>query len=582
MFLATTSTREFWNPSGKLIYLGEWCLLYSEKKQKKSFDSDIIPFYWDSGSKTEVAIRYCQLILEKLYTELTRVLNSYHGVDYEIKYYKLLLGTWPFHFIHQLYDKYIHLKTAIALYPDLHTWSLDKDQHYIPVDPIDYFKVLLTGNDDRYQLQIYSDLLILMEIQYSNKKLLNPLLQKSRYQRTIKKYSKSNIYRIISGRISKLHTFCLSDVPLTFFQMISLFIRMRGNILVDNFNYDIDISCKPDLQYRKEIKLEMNGDHFESLLSSIILKHLPIIYLEGYKELHAQVFQKEDRNPSSFLTSQIAGNVCRSIYVAEKYKIMNIYSLQHGGGYGVDKLNPSEMYERDVSDLFFTSGWVDDEKTKPLSIPIFKNKSYNIKQRKDILFCINDLPRYVFRFHYVPMGAAAMNNYLADSIRFLSALNNKSRIIIRIYPDDNRFGNCTKERVDYEHPGLRYDSSRRSFLTALKYSRLFVSNYFNTASLEALANNIPTVVFLDKEIFAFSDHAMPFISMLYSVGILHETPASAAAFIDKNYADIMSWWESASVQKARISFVNKYASCVDNWQQEWHGVIERNIVAKKI
>ncbi len=577
MFLATTSTREFWDPSGKLIYLGEWCWLYSEIQQNRSFDSDIIPFYWDSASKTEDALRYCQLILDKLYTELTKVLNSYHGVDYEIKYYKLLLGTWPFHFIHQLYDKYIHLKAAKTIYPDMHTWSLDIEQHYIPVDALDYFNVLLTGIDDRYQLQIYSDLVTLMDIQYSFKKLQNPLLQKCRYQKKVKKYSKNNIYRIVTGRLSKINTLCLSDVPLTTFQIASLFIRLRGNVYIDNFNYDIDINIKPNIQYRSEIKLKMNGDHFEVLLSAIIMRHLPIVYLEGYKEFRAQVLSKADKNYGSLLTAQIAGNVCRSIYIAEKHKILNIYSLQHGGGYGVDKVNPSEIYERGVSDFFFTSGWIDDEKTKPLSNPIFKNNYYNYKKRKDILFCINDLPRYVYRLHYIPMGSTYINKYLKDSLEFLSCLKIKNNIIIRIYPDENNYGNYTKERVDRIFSGLKYDTAKRPFLNALKYSRLFVSNYFNTTFLEALSNNIPTVVFLNNEIFSFSDHAMPFIIELYSVGILHQTPKSAAAFIDTIYNDIMSWWDSLPVQQARMSFVKKYASCNDDWKSEWCELIRKNI-----
>ncbi|MHB8108772.1 MAG: LIC12162 family transferase [Syntrophorhabdaceae bacterium] len=569
VFLATTAVDEFWDKSRRLVFLGEWCKLYNKGQLWGNISSETVPFQWDSTEKTEKGILYCQGVLGRFYRKVTRVLNEYHGIDKDERFYKLLLGTWPFHFIHQLYDKYSHLKKVREIYPEVDTWCLHPDQHYIPIDYEDYCNVSLNYGDDRYQLQIYSDMIEAMGLLSSRRMLSTPLVQKKIYKNKGNKLSISNMCRAITSRLSRDDSVCISAVPLTVREFFSLWARLRSSMYVDNFDMDLEVNMNIDIKYRSESHRGLDADEFEMILSSVAIKHIPLLLLEGMKDITGQVLSKVRKLPTAVLTAQLGNNTARNVYLANKYREIRIYGLQHGGGYGIDKLNSQELYERDVSDLFFVAGWGNGEKTKSLSNIKFIPRNFSNHKAKDILFCLNDLPRFVYRLHFVPMASMYNREYLPDAISFAKKLNNKKELIIRLYPDPARYGNCTDERIKDELPEIRFDDGKRSFHNALSASRLYVSNYFNTSFLEALAANVPSIVFLNKNIFSFSDEARPYIENLYEVEMLQTSPASAANFVDRIYGDVDSWWQSRSVREARRFFIERYIYCAKNWAEEW-------------
>ena len=66
-------------------------------------------------------------------------------------------------------------------------------------------------------------------------------------------------------------------------------------------------------------------------------------------------------------------------------KITQFCSAQHGSAFGMDKWHDGEKLERSISDIFYTYGWKEDNKTKPLPMP-YLIKNYNKNQlKKDIL-----------------------------------------------------------------------------------------------------------------------------------------------------------------------------------------------------
>lgn len=127
---------------------------------------------------------------------------------------------------------------------------------------------------------------------------------------------------------------------------------MRSSMYIDGFDLDLDVNMNIDRKYRNEINLGLDFDDFDIVLSSIIIKHIPLLLLEGLKQITAQVFSRMHKSPVSLLTMQLGNNTARNVYLANKCGEMKIYGIQHGGGYGIDSLNQHELYERDVSDIF--------------------------------------------------------------------------------------------------------------------------------------------------------------------------------------------------------------------------------------
>ena len=98
---------------------------------------------------------------------------------------------------------------------------------------------------------------------------------------------------------------------------------------------------------------------------------------------------------------------------------------------------------------------------------------------------------------------------------------------------------------------------------------LHVSNFPATAWLETLAANIPTVCLFDPQVTVFRNASLGRIEALERVGILHQSPESAAYWIRKVYDCPEIWWETDEVQEARSAFVSRYARLENCWEERW-------------
>ena len=87
--------------------------------------------------------------------------------------------------------------------------------------------------------------------------------------------------------------------------------------------------------------------------------------------------------------------------------------------------------------------------------------------------------------------------------------------------------------------------------------------------------NVPTVCFIPNGIHRFRTSASSFAARLRSVGILHESGAEAAKFVNQLNGDPSAWWNSADVQEAREAFVARYANFSDDWLRAWTDEFER-------
>ena len=66
----------------------------------------------------------------------------------------------------------------------------------------------------------------------------------------------------------------------------------------------------------------------------------------------------------------------------------------------------------------------------------------------------------------------------------------------------------------------------------------------------------------------------PYFDALKRVNILHDDPASAAKFINKNWDNIEEWWNKKETQEALVQFKNNYAMSSKNWKIGWIEAIQ--------
>jgi putative transferase (TIGR04331 family) len=248
--------------------------------------------------------------------------------------------------------------------------------------------------------------------------------------------------------------------------------------------------------------------------------------------------------------------------------------VQHGSGYGQSRcLSDVELVEYSQH-AFATWGWRKHSACRGNFIPLPHPqlaRAHDLWQGQDgssLLLVGTEMPLFGYRLdaHPTPLQ---MLEYRKDKARFLAALDRQlhSSILYRPYfplPGSLRDADWLMERF----PHIRLASG--PLAAHLASCRLLVLDHNGTTLLEAMAANIPTILFWRRDFWPLTAEAESLVEILAEAGIWHETPAQAAARVAEIWADPFSWWMRDSVQEARLAYSRAQAHTVpDNPASYW-------------
>ena len=138
--LITTPIENTWpNNNEPVLFLGEWCKLHPKKHIWIDRDSQVAPYHWDDRSKLYKDYLTLIELYEKILIELTEKLNSIHGVDYSIRYWRIIVGPWLMAFIPVVFDRWSSLEKATSSYNISKTFVVDYGElESIPQDQLNF------------------------------------------------------------------------------------------------------------------------------------------------------------------------------------------------------------------------------------------------------------------------------------------------------------------------------------------------------------------------------------------------------------------------------------------------------------
>ena len=99
--------------------------------------------------------------------------------------------------------------------------------------------------------------------------------------------------------------------------------------------------------------------------------------------------------------------------------------------------------------------------------------------------------------------------------------------------------------------------------------RLLVLDHPGTTLNIAMAANIPTVLFWNRKHWPQCRQIDHLFEEFRAKEMLFDDPVCAARFIEKNWDDIASWWNSNAVQNLRNEWAYKYARTSNIWWLHW-------------
>lgn len=596
MFLATTALTEFWDLSDQLLFLGPWCTPYDQRHQWAHLASQVLPNPWDDREKLHQAGRYCQRVFEHLLGELSGYLNRVHGVNFGERYWRVLLGPWLLHFVDVYHDRFVCLREAFTGFPGITTWLLRKSDYRTPVDLTD--SSVLYYDNDLYNLQLYSQILRGMGYSFPEKGTdaghplaqrqnggKKPVWQGSRALRGL--WQKVEAW-VFGNRLFGDEVLC-HPANLGRWNGLRLVTTpgFRGRCFFEEFSEEPLPPADLGSEARRGLgQLGTLPDTFTRILGENLSVNFPRRYLEGYRASRQRVLERFQgkRFPRVFLT--LAG-----LYFDELAKFLaaelterkgRIISLQHGGGYGIALMTGAEALERTISDRFYCWGWAGQENDlRLLNLPAPKlsvrPRPPGISGRRHpILLVGTSHPRYLYRFQSSPMGTQ-WEAYIQATGEFLQELGPSWRTEVLYRGYVREYGWRFPLKLAERFPDLTTDPHARSFRFQLQRCRMAVFDHPDTPFLEAMAANVPTILFFDPRLWEQREAARPYFDALRAAGIVHDFPQSAAKQVKAVYPQVDDWWFSHEVQHSRERFASHFALTNRDWPRLWVKMLHREL-----
>ena len=567
--LVTTALEESWCVDSPIIFLGEWCKLYSNKAIWQDLKTTTCNYHWDDRNKLFQDFGYLNELYENLLDDLKEKLNEIHNVNFPTESWRILIGPWLNYFVQVLFDRWSMIQYAIKTNPELKTINLNFDSNVFTPNDMSHFQSLIIN--DEWNHFIYA--LILKE--YDNieiiKKNSNHILSKdSDFKQSIN-FKIKRVLKLVNNKLASLFNgnkaAFFTNTYLNLKDLIKLSLKFKQLPLIDVFHKTL--FKKIDKRQRSwKLKSKVKTP-FEAFVIKMIPDQIPILYLEGFKEL----IKKSNtigwpRNPKIIFTS----NSFNSDEIFKMYSSIHVKNSvpliigQHGGHYGIGKFCSSELHETKIAKKYLTWGWTNSLESKIKSLGNLKNlKPFSrISYKKTSLLLISSVyPRYSYRLYSVPISSQWIY-YFENQVNFVEKLCKpiSDKLIVRL--DKNDFGWSPLQRWKDKFQSLTCNHAQGSLKNCLKTCKIAVSSYNSTTYLETINLGIPTVIFWDPQYFEIRESAIPYFNDLKSVGIFHESPQSAANHINKVWNDVESWWNSEEVKKIVNSFQDNFSKVSNN------------------
>lgn len=573
IFLATTALEDFWDITKKIVFLGDWCRRYSsDRNMWESLNGEVLEDVWKDKQRFIDAYGYLKDVYERTLQQMAELLDEVHGEKHSVRYWRIIIGPWLFHYIDVLYDRYLCIQQAISKYQYFDTIILSEDSFITPRSTLEYILLIL---DDPYNLQIYSKILLaqgynVKQKPYVIKRKANPISKNIKIKNFFKK-----IFSYCSLLLAKKRgSIYLVEPYFSKSSIIKFFLKTKGKVTPLLFANEHIPEVRPNSCMRNFFqKLSLNNNKFENLLVKLIPYDIPYTFLEQYKMLRKESLKYPSK--PKVIVSWV------SWYFNEPFKIWAgtlaesgclLYGAQHGGNYGIDQYMQAFEHEVAITDKYFTWGWNDgefNERLVPMTISINTGKKRIKKNKRNskILFAGTATPRYLYRMQFPTCNQ--MEKYCNDQMTFLKCLSSSYRKFISYRGFIKDYGLDIEKRIHDVFPDLIMEGWDIPFQKSLAECRLFVCDHLSTIHAEALSQNIPTILFWDPDSCIHKREALLYLEKLKKVGILHYSPESAANMVCDVYDNVDDWWNDHERQSARIDFCDRYARNTNNAVNEW-------------
>lgn len=578
VFLATTALEEFWDTTRPIVFLGEWCLLYSRRSFWKPLNGQLLESPFDNSETAHAACRYVNEIYERILPLLGDALNAIHGTHYGQRYWRIVIGPWLQLYLPVIFDRYSHLKRALELYPDCTTIVMPESAFVVPSDTLDFACFI---KEDSFNLQIYTRILACLGKNFPRKEV--KIEQSLLYGKLAGRSWKHKV----AGSLEKIYAGIGTRAFKSIFLRSSYFAKpVEARLLLKNVGKVLPIlghstmqilSCY-DSNVRKELANIWVGDgEFEYCFSAMLSADVPKCFVGGFGYVNGEAKNTYPQSPKAIFSANAwyYEEAFKQWAAASAEKGTLLIGTPHGGNYGGLADMPSENHETAIVDRYYSWGWERADCTAEV-IPFPATKLAGRKKigarnlKAGILWAATSSSRYLLQFPALP---EFFHEYLYWQCRFAKSLLKQIMPSVRFRPHREDGGWDIVQRLNECVPGLTIETWAVPFQKSMDNCRLYVCDHCSTTFAEALAANKPTILFWNPKTNALRPEAQPYYDLLRKSGILFDTPESAGEAVNQIYDDVEFWWNDPERQNAVNTFCERFArnspDAIELWAAEF-------------
>ena len=581
MLILTSIGSEKYRKNNGSYFLSRSCFknwLNFSEEEKSYLNTRIPPYHWDNDKKFLTDYLFIKERYEESIKLVSENLNTLHGTNKDSRYWEIIIGPWYRTFISLIYERYQQILSLKSLNINSYLSVKQSDNHLVPFDTRDFY---VKNYQDYWNQNILEEIIhFIFPDLTKNLFTYESDNKKTKKTKKFNKFKKNfkNLLIDFNSYLCKNNNTSYNFTSLSKIEILKL--SLYSNVFPNFFDIPSEANNKliKNNDIRDKFKLTFNSEDqlFNEILSYLIIKYFPLIFLEGFQDAKRKSLRKYPNYPKNILTLEgyLYADIFK-IWAAENVTLGCKYFIsQHGGNFGISMVNDTEEFQIKVSDHFYSWGWSIDNKIKVLpssKLERSKNKKYD--KKGSILLQINEWPRYSYRLSSVPHGPQQLD-YFEEVYDFVDKTDLYLKEKIKIKFLDFKYGFNIKNKFEKLNKNIFLDKNI-SYLKALSQSRLSIVTTNSTCLLESLTFNIPTIIVFNK-FFKVRKSSESILERLIEAKILFNSFHKVRLYLEKNILDIDKHWKSKKIQALRKDFLDIYGYTRSDWYKYWSKEINKN------
>ncbi|HEY9070153.1 MAG TPA: LIC12162 family protein [Candidatus Ozemobacteraceae bacterium] len=580
MELVLTGYQPLWPADeSNAVFLGPWCFADNSRRpfgQQTEFR--LIPP--PSGNKCDLVrdVEKIDHITDRVLPVLAERLNAWYGTRFSERFWKISTIAWLSFWIGLLYERFARLSNAADVLGS-GGYVVTIPRHALTSPPEDYNQAANTSHLHEFNLDVFA--MICRVHAFPGMELRERELPADGAWREKVAGLSGSCQPISPGIVRQVEAF-LDRLWKNVIRPEVHWGKVYGVTLGDRLFFDWRLWRRtgrrcPRLEpivpqtgemdaFRRE-PLSFGGETpFEKIVEKLLPKIVPAAVLREIPPL-----EREER-----VRLWVGNDIWQQ---REAFKIARVVegggawvSVQHGAGYGQGMPFPNGKVEYEASGNFISWGWTHEHfypcRVIPLPSPMLSKLPERKLSDSSILLVGIGYPVYRYRPIY-SLKPEEILPYLKDRETFILNIDTHLKLHVRFKPYFRDYGEDSVGALRGVLDSTQILDPRSSVGSCLATARVVVVDHLGTTLSESMAANVPTIAFWRPEHFAVCDEAKFAFEALRAVGILHDSPESAAVKLNQIFNDLERWWADPAVQRARNLFLDHSGMAAADWRFRW-------------